>query len=191
MVETRSTMAPIGMSAPDFSLPNTEGNLVSLRDLEGAPALLIMFLCNHCPFVKHLQMELADLIGEYQGMGLAAVAINSNDFIQYPEDNPDRMADEVSEIGYTFPYLVDEDQSVAKDYRAACTPDFFLFDDQQRLFYRGQFDGSRPGNNVAVTGVDLKRAIKSALKGEGSPRVQNPSIGCNIKWKNENQPDYF
>jgi hypothetical protein len=136
-------------------------------------------------------MELADLIGEYQGMGLAAVAINSNDFIQYPEDNPDRMADEVSEIGYTFPYLVDEDQSVAKDYRAACTPDFFLFDDQQRLFYRGQFDGSRPGNNVAVTGVDLKRAIKSALKGEESPRVQNPSIGCNIKWKNENQPDYF
>jgi peroxiredoxin len=191
VVETRSTMAPIGMSAPDFSLPNTEGNLVSLRDLEGAPALLIMFLCNHCPFVKHLQMELADLIGEYQGMGLAAVAINSNDFIQYPEDNPDRMADEVSEIGYTFPYLVDEDQSVAKDYRAACTPDFFLFDDQQRLFYRGQFDGSRPGNNVAVTGVDLKRAIKSALKGEESPRVQNPSIGCNIKWKNENQPDYF
>ena len=136
-------------------------------------------------------MELADLIGEYQGMGLAAVAINSNDFIQYPEDNPDRMADEVSEIGYTFPYLVDEDQSVAKDYRAACTPDFFLFDDQQRLFYRGQFDGSRPGNNVAVTGVDLKRAIKSALKGEESPRVQNPSIGCNIKWKNENKPDYF
>jgi len=191
VVETRSTMAPIGMSAPDFSLPNTEGNLVSLRDLEGAPALLIMFLCNHCPFVKHLQMELADLIGEYQGMGLAAVAINSNDFIQYPEDNPDRMAEEVSEIGYTFPYLVDEDQSVAKDYRAACTPDFFLFDDQQRLFYRGQFDGSRPGNNVAVTGVDLKRAIKSALKGEESPRVQNPSIGCNIKWKNENQPDYF
>ena len=191
MVETRSTMAPIGMNAPNFSLPNTEGNLVSLRDLEGAPALLIMFLCNHCPFVKHLQMELADLIGEYQGMGLAAVAINSNDFIQYPEDNPDRMADEVSEIGYTFPYLVDEDQSVAKDYRAACTPDFFLFDDQQRLFYRGQFDGSRPGNNVAVTGVDLKRAIKSALKGEESPRVQNPSIGCNIKWKNENQPDYF
>lgn len=191
MVETRSTMAPIGMSAPNFSLPNTEGNLVSLRDLEGAPALLIMFLCNHCPFVKHLQMELADLIGEYQGMGLAAVAINSNDFIQYPEDNPDRMADEVSEIGYTFPYLVDEDQSVAKDYRAACTPDFFLFDDQQRLFYRGQFDGSRPGNNVAVTGVDLKRAIKSALKGEESPRVQNPSIGCNIKWKNENKPDYF
>ena len=191
MVETRSTMAPIGMSAPNFSLPNTEGNLVSLRDLEGAPALLIMFLCNHCPFVKHLQMELADLIGEYQGMGLVAVAINSNDFIQYPEDNPDRMAEEVSEIGYTFPYLVDEDQSVAKDYRAACTPDFFLFDDQQRLFYRGQFDGSRPGNNVAVTGVDLKRAIKSALKGEGSPRVQNPSIGCNIKWKNENQPDYF
>ena len=191
MVETRSTMAPIGMSAPDFSLPNTEGNLVSLRDLEGAPALLIMFLCNHCPFVKHLQMELADLIGEYQGMGLVAVAINSNDFIQYPEDNPDRMAEEVSEIGYTFPYLVDEDQSVAKDYRAACTPDFFLFDDQQRLFYRGQFDGSRPGNNVAVTGVDLKRAIKSALKGEESPRVQNPSIGCNIKWKNENQPDYF
>jgi peroxiredoxin len=191
VVETRSTMAPIGMNAPNFSLPNTEGNLVSLRDLEGAPALLIMFLCNHCPFVKHLQMELADLIGEYQGMGLAAVAINSNDFIQYPEDNPDRMADEVSEIGYTFPYLVDEDQSVAKDYRAACTPDFFLFDDQQRLFYRGQFDGSRPGNNVAVTGVDLKRAIKSALKGEESPRVQNPSIGCNIKWKNENQPDYF
>jgi peroxiredoxin len=191
VVETRSTMAPIGMNAPNFSLPNTEGNLVSLRDLEGAPALLIMFLCNHCPFVKHLQMELADLIGEYQGMGLVAVAINSNDFIQYPEDNPDRMAEEVSEIGYTFPYLVDEDQSVAKDYRAACTPDFFLFDDQQRLFYRGQFDGSRPGNNVAVTGVDLKRAIKSALKGEESPRVQNPSIGCNIKWKNENQPDYF
>ncbi|MEO2159268.1 MAG: thioredoxin family protein [bacterium] len=191
MVETRSAMAPLGMSAPQFSLADTQGNLVSLRDFEGAPALLVMFLCNHCPFVKNLQMDLAGLVQEYQEMGLVAVAINSNDFTQYPDDNPDRMAEEVNKAGYTFPYLIDEDQSVAKEYRAACTPDFFLFDNKQELFYRGQFDNSRPSNDVAITGVDLGRAIKLALQGEEFCGVQKPSIGCNIKWKSGNQPDYF
>ena len=191
MVETRSAMAPLGMSAPQFSLQDTQGNLVSLRDFEGAPALLVMFLCNHCPFVKSLQLDLAGLVQEYQEMGLVAVAINSNDFTEYPADNPERMAEEANKAGYTFPYLIDEDQSVAKEYRATCTPDFFLFDDKQELFYRGQFDDSRPGNNVVITGIDLRRAIKLALQGEKFCGAQKPSVGCNIKWKSGNQPDHF
>lgn len=191
MVETRSAMAPLGMSAPQFSLQDTQGNLVSLRDFEGAPALLVMFLCNHCPFVKSLQLDLAGLVQEYQEMGLVAVAINSNDFTEYPADNPERMAEEANKAGYTFPYLIDEDQSVAKEYRATCTPDFFLFDDKQELFYRGQFDDSRPGNNVVITGIDLRRAIKLALQGEKFCGAQKPSVGCNIKWKSGNQPDHL
>lgn len=191
MVETRSAMAPLGMSAPQFSLQDTQGNVVSLRDFEGAPALLVMFLCNHCPFVKSLQLDLVGLVQEYQEMGLVAVAINSNDFTEYPADNPERMAEEVNKAGYTFPYLIDEDQSVAKEYRATCTPDFFLFDDKRELFYRGQFDDSRPGNNVIITGIDLRRAIKLALQGEKFCGGQKPSVGCNIKWKSGNQPDYF
>jgi peroxiredoxin len=191
MVETRSAMAPLGMSAPQFSLQDTQGNVVSLRDFEGAPALLVMFLCNHCPFVKSLQLDLVGLVQEYQEMGLVAVAINSNDFTEYPADNPERMAEEVNKAGYTFPYLIDEDQSVAKEYRATCTPDFFLFDDKRELFYRGQFDDSRPGNNVIITGIDLRRAIKLALQGEKFCGRQKPSVGCNIKWKSGNQPDYF
>jgi peroxiredoxin len=184
-------MAPLGMSAPQFSLQDTQGNVVSLRDFEGAPALLVMFLCNHCPFVKSLQLDLVGLVQEYQEMGLVAVAINSNDFTEYPADNPERMAEEVNKAGYTFPYLIDEDQSVAKEYRATCTPDFFLFDDKRELFYRGQFDDSRPGNNVIITGIDLRRAIKLALQGEKFCGRQKPSVGCNIKWKSGNQPDYF
>ena len=191
MVETRSAMAPLGISAPQFSLQDTQGNVVSLRDFEGAPALLVMFLCNHCPFVKSLQLDLVGLVQEYQEMGLVAVAINSNDFTEYPADNPERMAEEVNKAGYTFPYLIDEDQSVAKEYRATCTPDFFLFDDKRELFYRGQFDDSRPGNNVIITGIDLRRAIKLALQGEKFCGRQKPSVGCNIKWKSGNQPDYF
>jgi len=191
MVETRSAMAPLGMSAPQFSLQDTQGNVVSLRDFEGAPALLVMFLCNHCPFVKSLQLDLVGLVQEYQEMGLVAVAINSNDFTEYPADNPERMAEEVNKAGYTFPYLIDEDQSVAKEYRATCTPDFFLFDDKRELFYRGQFDDSRPGNNVIITGIDLRRAIKLALQREKFCGRQKPSVGCNIKWKSGNQPDYF
>ncbi len=190
MVETRSTMAPIGMTAPDFSLQDTEGRIVSLADFTDAPALLVMFLCNHCPFVKHLQLDLTKLVSEYQEMGLGAVAINSNDFINYPDDNPKRMSEEVKKAGYTFPYLVDEDQFIAKEYRASCTPDFFLFDEKKELCYRGQFDDSRPGNQVAISGADLRRAIEHVLEGKELSGTQKPSVGCNIKWKRGNEPGY-
>lgn len=190
MVETRSTMAPIGMIAPDFSLQDTEGKIVSLADFTDAPALLVMFLCNHCPFVKHLQLDLTNLVSEYQEMGLGAVAINSNDFINYPDDNPKRMGEEVKRASYTFPYLVDEDQSIAKEYRASCTPDFFLFDEKKELCYRGQFDDSRPGNQIAISGADLRRAIEYVLEGKELSGTQKPSVGCNIKWKRGNEPGY-
>ena len=191
MVETRSTMAPIGMEAPDFSLPDTQGSVVSLTDFTNAPAFLVMFICNHCPFVKHLQVELAGLVGKYQEMGLAAVAINSNDFSKYPDDSPKRMREEAQNAGYTFPYLVDEDQSVAREYRASCTPDFYLFDKEHKLYYRGQFDDSRPGNNVSITGGDIARAIESLLRGDEFSGKQKASVGCNIKWKEGNEPEYF
>ena len=191
MVETRSTMAPIGMDAPDFSLPDTQGSVVSLADFKGAPAFLVMFICNHCPFVKHLQVELASLVEDHQEMGLAAVAINSNDFSKYPDDSPQRMKEEEKNAGYTFPYLIDEDQSVARKYRASCTPDFFLFDKEQKLYYRGQFDNSRPGNSVSITGADLATAIESLLRGDEFSGKQKASVGCNIKWKEGNEPEYF
>ncbi len=191
MVETRSTMAPIGMVAPEFSLQNTQGSIVSLEDFRDAPALLVMFLCNHCPFVKHLQISLTGLVKDCQEMGMAAVAINSNDFTKYPDDSPDRMREEVQNVGYTFPYLVDGNQTVAKEYRASCTPDFFLFDDKQKLHYRGQFDDSRPGNKVDITGSDLKRAIESVMQGNVLSGIQKPSVGCNIKWRPGNEPSYF
>jgi len=190
MAQTPSTMAPLGMKAPAFRLPDTTGKLVSLDNFTTAPALLVIFLCNHCPFVKHVRERLAGLVREYQSRGLAVVGISSNDVSAYPDDGPDKMADEVKSAGYTFPYLYDESQEVAKAYRAACTPDFYLFDRDRKLVYRGQMDDSRPGNDRPVTGADLRRALEAVLTGHPVPPDQKPSIGCNIKWKPGNEPAY-
>ncbi len=185
-------MVPLGTPAPRFSLPEpATGRTVSLDDFRDAPALLVVFLCNHCPYVKHIRHALADFAREYQPRGLAVVGINSNDASQYPDDAPDKMVEEVREVGYTFPYLYDETQEVAKAYRAACTPDFFLYDRERRLVYRGQFDDSRPGNEVPVTGRDLRTAADAVLAGRPVPQDQKPSLGCNIKWKPGNEPEYF
>lgn len=191
MARTPSTMLPLGTEAPSFSLPDTEGNIVSIEHYGDAPALVVAFLCNHCPFVKHIRDGLAEFGREYQQKGVAMVAISSNDVEKYPDDSPEKMAEEAREAGYTFPYLYDETQDVAKAYRAACTPDFYLFDEQRRLMYRGQFDSSRPGNDMPVTGEDLRAATNALLKGEPLPDEQRPSLGCNIKWKPGNAPAYF
>ncbi len=191
MAETPSTMLALGTKAPEFRLPDTDGRVVSLADFAGAKALVVMFICNHCPFVKHVQKELARLARDYQQQGAALVAISSNDVSAYPEDGPAAMKAEKARVGYSFPYLYDETQAVAKAYRAACTPDLFLFDAQQRLVYRGQLDDSRPGNKVAVSGKDLRAALDAVLAGKAVDPKQRPSIGCNIKWKPGREPDYF
>ncbi|NQU43118.1 thioredoxin family protein [bacterium] len=192
MVETVSTMIPLGTRAPDFRLPDTQGNMVSLEDFQGKPALLVAFICNHCPFVKHIRKGLADLAREYHKKGVGIVGINANDVTHYPVDSPDKMADEKQQAGYPFPYLYDESQEVAKAYRAACTPDFFVFDKDRKLVYRGQMDDSRPGKDVPVTGENLREALDSTLDGKPlPPQSQKPSLGCNIKWKPGNEPDYF
>ena len=191
MGRTPSTMAPLGMTAPDFTLPDTTGGLVSARDFLGAPGVLVVFLSNHCPFVKHLRGPLARFAETYQARGLGVVGINSNDVEKYPADSPEKMIEEVDSAGYTFPYLFDETQEVAKAYTAACTPDFFLFDGDLKLVYRGQFDASRPGNEVPVTGEDLRAAVEALLAGRPAPEAQIPSIGCNIKWREGNEPSYF
>jgi peroxiredoxin len=191
MALTPSTMLPLGTAAPDFKLPDTTGKTVTLAELRGKPALLVVFMCNHCPYVKHLRAGLAQLARDYQPRGVAIVGINSNDVANYPEDNPARMKEEVKSAGYLFPYLYDEAQVVAKAYRAACTPDLYLFDKNQKLVYRGQFDDSRPGNGIPVTGKDLRAALDAVLAGKPVPPEQKPSIGCNIKWKSGNEPDYF
>lgn len=190
MAKTFSTMLVLGTEAPDFSLPDTRGRLVSLGNFKDAPALLVMFLCNHCPYVKHVQGELARLAKAYQERGVAIVGINANDSVAYPEDSPEQMKAEVERVGYTFPYLFDESQEVAKRYRAACTPDFFLFDRSKRLVYRGQMDDSRPSNGVPVTGKDLREALDAVLAGQLVPNNQKPSLGCNIKWKPGREPRY-
>lgn len=190
MSVTPSTMAPLGMEAPDFQLPDTTGEPVALEDFDDARALLVVFLCNHCPYVKHIRDELADFAREYSEEGLAVVGISSNDAEQYPDDAPDRMREVKEEVGFPFPYLYDESQEVAGAYGAACTPDFFLFDEDRALVYRGQFDDSRPGNDVPVTGEDLRRAADRTLEGRRVPEDQVPSVGCNIKWKPGNEPDY-
>jgi len=176
-------MLALGTSAPDFRLPDTSGKIVALADFKSAPALAVFFICNHCPYVKHMQAGLAQLARDYQPRGAAIVAISSNDAQNYPDDSPARMAQEAKSAGYTFPYLYDESQAVAKAYRAACTPDIFLFDAARKLVYRGQFDDSRPGNGVPVTGKDLRGALDAVLGGKPMPSRQVPSIGCNIKWK--------
>lgn len=184
-------MLPLGTTAPDFKLPDTHGKIVSLTDFQGKPALLILFICNHCPYVKHIRAGLAQLARDYLPRGVAIVGINSNDVANYPEDSPARMKEEVKSAGYTFPYLYDESQAVAKAYRAACTPDIYLFDKDHKLVYRGQFDDSRPGNGVPVTGKDLRAALDAVLTGKPLPPDQKASIGCNIKWKAGNEPDFF
>ncbi len=170
MVAVSSTMLPLGTPAPDFRLPDTDGKLVSLRDFQDAPALLVMFICNHCPYVQHIRSALAVFAREYQARGLAIVAINSNDVASYPDDRPEKMAEEKEVAGYTFPYLFDESQEVARAYRAACTPDFYLFDRDPRLVYRGQFDDSRPGSGRPVTGADLRAAVDAVLAGRSVPK---------------------
>lgn len=191
MVKTASTMLPLGTVAPDFSLVNVDGTTVSLHDFDAAPALLVIFMCNHCPYVIHVAPELARLTAEYQQRGVAVVGINSNDTAKYPQDSPEQMVHEAEQRGYTFAYLFDEDQEVAKQYRAACTPDFFLFDSQRRLVYRGQMDDSRPNSGIPLTGRDLRAALDAVLANQPVAETQTPSLGCNIKWKAGNEPEYF
>ena len=184
-------MLALGTSAPDFQLPDTSGKTVTLADFKGAPALVVMFICNHCPYVVHVRAGLAQLGRDYQPKGVAMVAISSNDAASYPADGPARMKEEAKSAGYTFPYLYDESQVVAKEYRAACTPDIYLFDGDRKLVYRGQFDESRPGNGAPVTGKDLRAALEAVLAGKPVAAKQTPSMGCNIKWKAGNEPEYF
>ena len=184
-------MRPLGTPAPDFTLPDVRtGHRVSLSDFRDKQALLIIFLCRHCPFVKHIQHELAHLGNEYLGQGVGVVAISANDADKYPEDAPDKLREMAGELGFQFPLLYDEDQQTAKAYTAACTPDFFVFDQERRLVYRGQFDGSRPSNDIPVTGNELRKALNSVLASEPIEDEQKPSIGCNIKWKPGNEPAY-
>jgi peroxiredoxin len=187
---TPSTMLPLGTPAPDFRLPDTDGKIVTLDDFRDAPALLVVFLCNHCPYVVHIRHQLATLAKDYQDQEVGVVGINSNDAASYPEDSPEMMVREKAEVGYTFPYLYDESQEVARNYKAACTPDFYVFDKERKLAYRGQLDGSRPGNTIPITGKDLRAALDAVLSSRPVGDDQRPSIGCNIKWKRGNAPDY-
>ncbi len=192
MVQTLSTMMlPLGAEAPPFRLADPAGKTWSLDDFAQKEALLVAFICNHCPFVKHIRHGFAELARDYRGRGVAVVGINSNDAATHPDDSPEKMAEEAKAVGYDFPYLVDDTQEVAQRYRAACTPDFFLFDRQRKLVYRGQMDGARPGNDVPVTGADLRAALDAVLAGKPVAAEQTPSIGCNIKWKPGREPDYF
>jgi peroxiredoxin len=191
MALTPSTMLPLGTAAPDFKLPDTSGKIASLADFKDAPALLVIFMCNHCPYVVHIRAGLAQLARDYLPRGVAIVGINSNDVANYPDDSPAKMKIEVKSAGYLFPYLYDETQAAAKAYRAACTPDIYLFDKNRQLVYRGQFDDSRPGNGIPVTGRDLRAALDAVLVGKPVAPGQKASIGCNIKWKSGNEPDYF
>ena len=181
----------LGTRAPDFSLPDTDGRMVSLADFPDASALLVMFICNHCPYVKHVRHELARLGREYMARGVGIVAISSNDVQAYPDDGPERMKEEQAQVGYPFPYLWDESQEVAQAYRAACTPDLYVFDRERRLVYRGQLDDSRPKSVVPVTGRDLRAALDAVLAGRPVAAEQKPSLGCNIKWKPGKEPEYF
>ncbi len=191
MALTPSTMLPLGTTAPDFVLPDTEGNTVQLADFADQKALVVMFICNHCPFVKHVAGELKKLADDYADKGVGFVAINSNDAANYPDDSPAKMKEEKASRGYAFPYLYDEDQSIAKAYGAACTPDFYVFDQNMKLAYRGQLDDSRPDSGIPVTGSDLRAALDAVLAGSTPSTEQKPSMGCNIKWKKGSEPAYF
>ncbi len=192
MAATPSTMLPLGTPAPDFRLTEADGSTISLADFNESQGLVVAFISNHCPFVKHLRHRFGALADEYMPRGVSFVAIGSNDVENYPDDGPDKMKEEKEIAGYHFPYLYDETQMVAKAYRAACTPDFYLFDSNHKLVYRGQFDDSRPGNGRSITGKDLRAAIEAVLTGEAIPEdKQKPSLGCNIKWKAGNAPEYY
>ncbi len=191
MVKTSSVMLPLGTQAPDFRLPDYDGRLVARDDFRGKRGLLVIFMCNHCPYVKHVAAQLAQIADEYQAKDIAIVGISSNDIATHPDDAPDKMKLEAAQQGYRFPYLFDETQSVAQSYRAACTPDFYLFDDQFKLVYRGQMDETRPKQGSVATGKDLRAALDALLAGAPQPQPQRPSIGCNIKWKAGKEPEYF
>jgi peroxiredoxin len=184
MARTPSVMTPLGTPAPDFTLPDTvSGNNLSLQTLKGAKATMIMFICNHCPFVKHVNAELVKLGNDYKDKGVGFIAISSNDVIGYPQDGPEQMKQVAEELHYPFPYLYDASQNVARAYQAACTPDFFIYDNNLLLAYRGQLDDSRPGNEKPVTGADIRNALDHLIAGKPVPADQKPGIGCNIKWK--------
>lgn len=189
MGAVQSNMLPLGSPAPAFALADPGGAVFALADFRAAPALVVAFLCNHCPYVKHIRDVWAGVAGELQTAGAAVVAINSNDIDAYPDDAPARMVEEARAAGYTFPYLYDETQDVAKAYSAACTPDFYVFDSERTLVYRGQFDASRPRNDVPVTGSDLRAAVEAVLDGRAPSADQVPSMGCGIKWRPGNAPD--
>jgi peroxiredoxin len=184
-------MLPLGTQAPDFELPNVDGRMVGLAEAAGPRGTVVMFICNHCPFVKHVADHLAMVARDYASRGIGFVAISSNDVAAHPADSPEQMVREAEDRGYLFPYLYDETQEVAKAYHAACTPDFYLFDAERKLAYRGQLDSSRPGNDLPVTGSDLREAIDALLAGRPPRDDQKPSIGCNIKWKAGHEPPYF
>jgi len=184
-------MLDLGTPLPSFSLPDFNGKVVSDADFTGSKALLVAFICEHCPFVRHVRSEFARFAKEYEAKGLKVVAIMSNSIEEFPQDGPEGMKKEAQEAGYVFPYLFDKDQNVAKAFKAACTPDLFLFDSHRRLAYRGQFDGSRPKNNVPVNGADLRAAADAVLAGKAPSETQRPSMGCNIKWYPGNEPAYF
>lgn len=185
-------MLALGTPAPDFALPDVvSGKTVTLSGFADAPALLVMFICNHCPYVKHIERGMVEMAREFQSRGVAVVAISSNDVVNYPDDSPEKMTEVARQAGYTFPYLYDESQAAAKAYHAACTPDFFLFDGARKLVYRGQMDDARRGNEKPVTGRDLRAAVEAVLQSKPVAAEQVPSLGCNIKWKAGNEPEYF
>jgi thiol-disulfide isomerase/thioredoxin len=192
MVKTLSTMLDLGTPSPGFSLPDVvSGQPVSVDTFDGKKALLVMFICRHCPFVKHIQQELARIGKDYSNKDVGIVAISSNDAETYPDDSPSSLKQMAEELGFTFPFCYDESQETAKIFAAACTPDFYLFNESRRLVYRGQLDDSRPGNGIPVTGKDLRAALDAVLRDEPVGKDQRPSIGCNIKWKTGNEPEYF
>ena len=192
MALTPSTMSPLGSAAPDFSLTDTvSGKTMSLSSVAGKKALLVIFLCNHCPYVKHLKQGLVQLGKDYESKDAAIVAISANDPTTHPGDSAEKLGEEAKALGYRFPVLFDETQKVAQAYRAACTPDFFVYDAARKLAYRGQFDASRPENGKPVTGADVRAALDAVLTGKPAPAKQQPSIGCNIKWRAGNEPEYF
>ena len=191
MAATESQMLALGTEATGFTLPDPDGRQHSLDGDENCDAYLVMFICNHCPFVIHVAAELARIGHDYGSRNVAIYAINSNDARTHPGDSPDAMTGEIADRGYTFPYLIDEDQAVAKAYRAACTPDFYVFDSERKLVYRGQLDSSRPSNGIPVTGNDLRAALDAQLTATAVAEDQVPSIGCNIKWKPGNEPDWL
>jgi peroxiredoxin len=192
MAAVHSTMLELGTEAPDFNLPDAiSGRKYNKDGFKGNKALLVMFICNHCPYVKLIKEALVEYAADYMPKGVGIVAISSNDVKNYQDDSPEKMKEDGEKFGYPFPYLYDESQEVAKAYKAACTPDFFLFDENHRLEYRGQFDDARPKNGIEPTGKDLREATDKVLAGEAVPEDQIPSIGCNIKWKKGNEPAYF